>query len=455
MSIDHHDESSQTDSQWSRRHFLTTTAATAGAGIVLGSLATGAEAKSASSASSLVSAPKAKPRTALAAGETIRMGVIGTGGMGTGHCDAFMSLNRDGKENVKVVALADVCQPRLNSAKEKCESGQQMKVDAYTDYRKLLERDDIHGVLIASPEHWHSKHGIDSIVAGKDVYLEKPMTLNLDMALELHRVVKANPDMILQVGTQMMRLPKYGVAKKMIADGMIGKACWSQTSYCRNSMDGEWLYYAIDPAWEPGKNLDWDGWCGPLGKMKWDPALYARWRRYRKTSTGIIGDLLVHVMTPLCYALDMGWPTRVVACGGHYVDTAMENHDQINLTVNFEKGHTLVVAGSTCNENGLEIIVRGHKGTIYLGGTSPRFAPERIFVEKENLEEQTIQCEDIGNDQDQHRLGWLKCIRTREQPEGNVDMGAKIMVIVDLATRSLWEGGAFAFDPQAMKARKV
>lgn len=450
-----HDDSQQIESEHnlSRRHFLTTTAATASAGIVLGSLGTTAAARIDEIKGSEFVAPKSKPRVALKDADPIRMGVIGTGGMGTGHCDAFMSLNAAGREKVQIVALADVCQPRLDHALQKCESGQQMKVDAYRDYRKLLDRNDVHAVLIASPEHWHSKHAIDSIAAGKDVYLEKPMTLNLDDAVQLHKCMAANPDMILQVGTQMMQLPKYKAAKKVLADGMVGKACWSQTSYCRNSKDGEWLYYAIDPAWEPGKNLDWEEWCGPLGKMKWDPALYARWRRYRKTSTGIIGDLLVHVMTPLCYALDMGWPTRVTASGGHYVDKAMENHDQVNLTVEFEKDHTLVVAGSTCNENGLEILVRGHEGTLYLGGTSPVFRPERLFADER--EESTIQCEDIGNDQDVHRLAWMQCIRTRQQPEGNVEMGTKIMVIVDLATRSMWEGSAFTFDPKTMKAKKA
>ena len=86
--------------------------------------------------------------------------------------------------------------------------------------------------------------------------------------------------------------------------------------------------------------------------------VYARWRRYRRYSTGIIGDLLVHRISPLAMALDLGWPTRVVASGGHYVDTAMENHDQVLLTVEFEKGHTMVIAGSTSNETGLEILTK-------------------------------------------------------------------------------------------------
>jgi len=401
------------------------------------------------------SSPKAAPRVALGSGETIRIAVIGPGGMGTGHCDAFMSLNKAGKEKVQVVALADVCDSHLNNARKKCEEGQGIKVDTYRDYKKILERKDIHGVLIATPEHWHAQMAIDSVLAGKDVYLEKPMTLRLGEGLRLREIVKANPDIRLQVGTQMTNLPKYHEARKVIAAGTIGKPVWSQTSYCRNSKDGEWNYYAIDKNWEPGKNLDWDAWCGPLGSAEWDPKIFARWRRYRKYSTGIFGDLLVHVITPMLVAIgdQVGWPKRIVASGGHYVDKAMENHDQVNVNVEFENEHTLVIAGSTCNEVGLETMIRGNKGNIYLNSNNCIVRPERLY--NEEFDEKKIICADIGNDQDMHRLKWTKCIRTREMPDSDVDQGAKVMVIVDLANRSLWEGGAFEYDHKTLSVRRL
>jgi len=395
-------------------------------------------------------APLADPRTPLDPD-----GVIGTGGMGTGHCDAFATFGKDGRAKVEIVALSDVNDLHVANAKQVVESKLRNKVDTYRNYKDLLARKDIHGVLIASPEHWHSQMAIDAITAGKDAYVEKPMCLNLEHTFKLWETCKKNPEAILQVGTQMMQLPKYREAKKLIADGAIGKPVWSQTGYCRNSIDGEWNYYKIDERWKPGENLDWDAWCGPMGKAPWDPKVYIRWRRYRKYSTGIIGDLLVHVMTPLVYALDVGWPTRVVASGGHMIDKAMENHDQVNITVEFEKEHILVVAGSTANEQGLEIMVRGNKGTLRLGGDDVQYRPERVWAEKEALEQQDIECPHIDNDQDEHRLAWLNSIRTRETPAANVEMGTKIMVIVDLATRSMWEGKAFAFDPKTMTAKAI
>lgn len=447
-----------------RRRFLQTAAGTLAAAALAG-CATSKPGETISAGSGPI--PKGGKRVPLAPGEEIKIGVIGLsgpgmGGMGAGHCNAFTTLVKQGKENARIVAICDVNQLNIENAQNVlAKAGASQPADTYTDYKKVLARPDIHGVLIATPEHWHAQMAIDALGAGKDVYVEKPMTLRLGEALRLREVVLANPDLRLQVGTQMTNLPKYHEARKVIARGDIGAVVSSQTSYCRNSKGGEWNYYVLKPEWKPGaqwtpgQNLDWDAWCGPLGKQPWDPALYSRWRRYRKTSTGICGDLLVHVVTPMLVALgpDVGWPVRVVATGSHMVDKAMENHDNVQITVLFENGHQMVITGSTSNEVGLETLIRGHRGNIYLGGRNCVVRPERIYSEE--MDEQTINCPDIGNDQDVHRLKWMSVMRTREQPDSDVNQGAKVMIIMDLATRSMWENAAFAFDPKSMTARKL
>ena len=395
-------------------------------------------------------------RPPVRADEPVKIGVIGTGGMGTGHVEAFLNLAKSQRTNVTIAALADVCQPRLEEAKQKVETAQGTgTVEAfYANYPGLLARSDLHGVLIASPEHWHAAMAEDAVKAGKAVYLEKPMTLRLPEALRLHHLIQANPQALVVVGTQFVMMPSYRKARELIAGGAIGKPVWSQTSYCRNSKDGEWLYYAIDPNWKPGENLDWNQWCGKLGGAPWDPEVYARWRRYRKYSTGIIGDLLVHRITPLVMALDLGWPTRVIASGGHYVDKVMENHDQVNLTIEFEGEHTMIVAGSTANEVGLETVIRGHKGNLYIGGArNAVLRPERIYADE--VDEQAFEGDDLGDAQDQLRVAWIEAIRSKGPSPSPVELGAKVMVAVDLATRSLWEGSAFAFDSKTMRTRKL
>lgn len=427
----------------SRRDFLAQSAAMAGAAPLFVDFATRQP------------IPKAKAGAVLRPGEPVNIAVVGTGGMGTAHCDAFLRLQQQGRFDMRITAVSDVCKSRLADAHKLCSEKQPgTKVESYyANYTELLKRDDIHGVLCAAPEHWHAKIAEDAILAGKDVYCEKPMTYDLFDAIRLWDVVKQNPQRLLQVGTQYIMQERYIKTQELIAKGEIGVPTWSQTSYCRNSKEGEWNYYGIDPNWQPGVNLDWDTWCGPSGKATWDPLVYGRWRRYKRYSTGIIGDLLVHQMTPLIMALDQGWPVRVVATGTHLVDKAMENFDQVNLTAEFQTGHVLTVAGSTCNEEGMPVMVRGHKGTLYLGNEDVVLRPQRIFADE--VDEQKIQCKVFRDDQDELRVNWIDSIRTRVPNRSQVELGCKVMVIVDLAARSMWTGRAWSYDPKSRTASAI
>jgi predicted dehydrogenase len=388
----------------------------------------------------------------IGANDRILMGIIGTGGMGMGHLNAFCDLKGDAKVGYDLIAVADVCQPKIDQAVKVAGDKQAgVEVKGYRNYGELLARSDIDCVLIATPEHQHHVNAMDAIAAGKDVYLEKPMTLRYEHALELRKVVKAS-DRVFCVGTQKMALSKFRDARQLIGEGGIGKPVWSQTSYCRNSNTGEWNYYGIDPNWKPGENLDWEAWLGWMGPREWDPKVYARWRRYRDFSTGIVGDLLVHQMTPVMFALDSDWPTRVTAHGHHHIDTEMENHDQVNMSVQFADGHTMIVAGSTCNEIGLETMIRGHEGTLYLNGTNCVMKPERLYVdEREPLDIPARQV----SDQNMLRMDWMEAVSERREPFSSVELGTKVVVAVDLATRSMWDGKAWGFDPDTMTAKAL
>jgi predicted dehydrogenase len=424
----------------SRRQLLTRTAAAAGAVGLGGLLAPGALAQGQRPAQ------RGKSFRPVAPDEPIRLAVIGVGGMGSGHLGSLLGCRADGSQKIDVVAVSDVCKPRLDGALERARAEQPgLDVQGYRDYRELVARDDIHGVLIASTEHWHATHAVDCLLSGKDVYVEKPMTLRLDDALWLKSVVDAN-EQLCQVGTQYMMDVKYEEARRLIRAGAIGVPTLSQTSYCRNSQSGEWLY-GIDPRVTPGEMLDWEAWCGPLGAHPFDTEIYHRWRRYKTFSTGIVGDLLVHQMTPLIYALDLGYPVRVTGSGGHLVDQRMENHDQVLLTVQYEGGHTMLVAGSTCNDRGLDILIRGHQADLLLGGKGVELVPQSPFVD--DVDPQTVDCRG-GDWQDELRRNWLDCIRSREQVRSTVDLGLKHMIAVDLGTRSLWDGKAYTFDPATL-----
>ena len=380
--------------------------------------------------------------------DTIGVGVIGVGGMGSAHCGSLVNIVKRKQENAKIVAVCDVAKPRVDRRAEQLKKAQGIEVGAHRYYQDLLDRKDIDCVWIASPEHWHAQMAIDALAAGKDVYVEKPMTYDLPDAIRLVDAA-AKSDRLVQVGTQYVTDPKYHEAYKLIKAGKIGKPVSSETGYCRNSKNGEWNYYRIEKDIVPGKNLDWDAWCGPLGPQKWDPLIYHRWRRYKKYSTGIVGDLLVHQMTPLIGAIDPGWPKRVVATGVHNIDQAMENFDQVNLTIEFDSGHTHVCWGSTCNATSPAPLIRGYKANLQLSGNRCRLVPENIWSEDIDREDHKFKR---GSSHDELRVNLLQRSRDRGAVLSPVDLGLKIMIIVDLAARSMWTGKAYGYDPKTRQA---
>ncbi len=425
-----------------RRRFLGASAAAAGA-LSVGCASTGA----------LGQDGRSRPVVSGVAPNSLRpdqpigVAILGTGGMGGGHLDGLLRMRDEGRENLNVIGLADVCGPRLDRAAAKVAERQPgVACTATKNWRELIARDDLHAVLIATPEHWHAPMAVEAMQAGKDVYVEKPMTRHLVDALWMQQQVEAGTQ-ICQIGTQFMMKTNHEKARELIRSGAIGYPTLSQTSYCRNNRDGEWLYEIEEGVDET--NTDWQAWCGTEGEHPFDTEVFHRWRRYRTWSTGILGDLLVHQMTPLIYALDLGAPTRVTASGGHYVDRAMENHDQVFLSVEFgddrnANGHTMIVAGSTSNDRGLETIVRGHEADLLLGNDAKVvLRPQSPFVD--DVDPQEIDCETMDW-QDALRADWLDCVRTRKPNRSKVDLGVHHMVAVELATRSLWDGKAYRFD---------
>src|ERR1043165_562412 len=194
----------------------------------------------------------------LGANDRIRFGVIGCGGMGTGHLNSL--VKRGEADNIKVLAVSDVYQRRLTRAKGICQG------DGYLDYRRLLERTDLDAVLIATPDHWHAKISIDAMDAGKHVYVEKPMTHTVEQALELRNAVR-RAKKVLQVGPNGTANDSYWQAHEAIQQGRLGKVTWAHASYNRNAricLFNE--HQKIDPDAGPHKtgedHVDWDMWLG-------------------------------------------------------------------------------------------------------------------------------------------------------------------------------------------------
>lgn len=234
----------------------------------------------------------------------IQIALIGAGGMGMG--DTRSSLQIPG---VKLVAAADIYDGRLQRSRELW--GDQ--IFTTRDHREILQRKDIDAVIIATPDHWHGQITREALMAGKDVYCEKPMVQKVE---EGKPVIEAQQKSgrILQIGSQYASSMIFHKAKDLLKSGAIGELNMVEAVLDRNTAIGAWQY-SIPPNVSEA-NVDWDRFLGNAPKRPFEPIRLFRWRNYRDYGTGVAGDLFVHLLTGLHVTTGSLGPTRIFALGG-------------------------------------------------------------------------------------------------------------------------------------------
>ncbi|MCL6518515.1 MAG: Gfo/Idh/MocA family oxidoreductase [Armatimonadetes bacterium] len=404
------------DYKLSRRDFLKGSAAT-GAALSLGVYGG--------------NAALAEPKV-IGANNRILVGIIGCGNKGTSHLRGLVQKSKN-EGKVAVVAVCDIYERRKQRAKEI--SG----AEVYHDYRKLLERKDIDAVVIATPDHWHAPMAIDAMQAGKDVYLEKPMTYTWEEAKKVAQVAKET-NRVLQVGAQSCSDDRWWQANKLIKEGAIGKVLWTSASFCRNSVKGEWNY-PIDEDASPD-NLDWNAWLGPAPKREFDKERYFRWRKYWDYSGGIATDLFYHTLSHLQIALGPEFPKRVSAGGGIYVQHDRDVPDTFHMIIDYPSDHSIVLCSSMANRQGITEMIRGHEATMYFEEPGVVIRPENEF--KDLKQEIRVAL----NERPSHMDNWLDCIRTRNKPHLDADTAYKVMVAIALGVESYRKEKVMRFDSE-------
>ena len=236
--------------------------------------------------------------------DRVQLALIGAGGQGMS--DTRVALRTPG---VELVAVADIYDGRLARSKELW--GQ--NVFTSRDHREVLARQDVDAVIIATPDHWHTRIATDAMKAGKDVYVEKPMVQHVEEGSSLVETERATTR-ILQVGSQRVSSIVYAKARDLYRSGVIGQLNLVEAWINRNSALGAWQY-SIPPDASP-QTIDWDRFIGHAPKRAFEPVRLFRWRNYRDYGTGIPGDLFVHLFSGIHYVLGSNGPTRVFSTGG-------------------------------------------------------------------------------------------------------------------------------------------
>ena len=397
-------------------------------------------------ATTLASAPAVATAAGrvIGANDRINLGFIGVGGRGRGHLRELYRRSQE-RADVQVVAVCDIYTARKERAREtaKLESK-----DVHHEYRDLLARSDVDAVVISTPDHWHAPQALDALDFGKDVYLEKPVTYTLHEAHEVAARVKTH-SRILQVGSQHLSDKRYHHAREAIEKGWIGQPLWTQSTYSRNSLHGEWNYRIDDEG--TAENIDWTVFLGPAPKRPFSADRYFRWRKYWDYSGGIATDLFYHRLAPLEFAIGPSFPVRVTANGGIYVHRDREVPDTYATNIEYESHYSLMSGSmaSAAGNQGLPPIIYGHEGSIQFLSGAVAILPESQFRKK--FEAATgkreliipVEKRDLTAD---HLSNFFDCMRTRKTPDFDAFFGYQVMTAIDLGVKSYRNNRLMAFD---------
>jgi predicted dehydrogenase len=423
--------SKDTKSHLSRREFIQAAAATA-SGVVAATKVLGAD------ASPAIASGPAIGRRILGANDRIRLGIVGVKGMGGAHLRNLVGSEMKG-DNAEVIAVCDLWE----TVRLKAQATARIPDSAvYADYRRLLENKDIDAVVVATPDHWHGRIGVDTLLAGKHLYIEKPMTRHLDEAFKVYDAAKRTK-LLVQVGSHGCSDPKYHRARDLVTSGVVGRLLWAQASYCRNNPKGEWNYKLEPEATD--QTVDWKTWLGSTPKRPWSPERFFRWRKYWDYGTGIIGDLWPHRLHPLMLAMDLNEFPRSVSCVGDDLCRAdstlgpdgrpygepRDVADTMMMMVDFPCGAMIVLAGSTVNERGIEDVIRGSKANLTMGGGRLQVVPERPFVDQIDARDETPP--NAGETHVKHMRNFLESLRKNVPPNCNEELGIRVQTIVSMA----------------------
>lgn len=366
------------------------------------------------------------------ANEKIVLGVIGCGGMGSGLLQ-MAKANPD----VVIAAVCDVMDDRLARAVQL--AGEQ--ATPYKDFRKLLERKDIDGVIIATPDHWHCIMTIAACEAGKDVYVEKPLGHNIaEQRAAVNAAKKFNR--IVQHGTQQLSGEHYRIAKELIRSGALGQIprvrVWNVWNDAPHGIGNP-------PDEPPPPHIDWDMWLGPAPKRPFNrnrcfaPGYWFMW----DTSGGFMLSWAIHHVDTVHWILGVTEPKSAMSVGGKYVlqdnretpDTqdALIDYGDLYLQASIYHTNARPIEGS-----GYGIAFYGTNGTMLL--TREGF---RVFPEGDRMKP----IEHGGSPQHPpHVRNWLDCIKSRQQPNAPIDWGHLSNIPLHLANIAFRVGRLVRWD---------
>jgi len=369
----------------------------------------------------------------FAASETITVGCIGTGGRCRKLMESLVTI-----PGVKVIAVCDIWDFHLSEARKLAHP------DAFAtkDYRAILDRKDIDAVLIGTPDHWHVPITVDACAAGKDVYVEKPLTHELS---EGQRVIDAQNkhSRIVQVGTQQRSMPHLQKAYEIVKSGQLGEIHKVHLTWNRNAPRSARPNLNIDP-----KTVDWKRFLGSAKDQPFDEYRFRQWRWFWDFGGGIFTDLMVHWIDVVHWYLDLDHPLAAASIGDHFqAKDLWETPDTVQTLMSYtDKGVQAYFEGTFVSaRNAAMCEYMGSEATLYIDRGRYEILPER----KSKLKTSELILGDGPRGADfytnppgelLHLANWIECIRSRKKPNSPAESGVSAASAAHLANLSLRRG---------------
>jgi predicted dehydrogenase len=390
-----------------------------------------------------------------------RVGLIGTGWYG--KCDLIRLIQ---VAPVEVVSLCDVDKNMLSGAADIIANRQDSKKRprTYTDYREMLQEKDLDVVLIATPDHWHALAAIEAMKAGADLYLQKPISVDVTEGQAILAAARKYKRVV-QVGTQRRSTPHLIEARdQIIREGKLGKIGQVEI-YC---------YYHMrtrdnPPDTTPPEHLDFEMWSGPAPLRGYNRLYHPRgWRAFMEYGNGIVGDMCIHMLDAVRWLLDLGWPTKVSSEGGIYVHQQSKSNIADTQTATFSFKDLDVVWNHRTWGHPVDpkypwgLTIYGEKGTLKASVMGYDFTPlgqgeaihKDVTYELEQYPEDKTEKDlekHVAPALRRHMLDLLAAIDTKGKPVADIEQGHISTASCILANQAMKLGRTLQWDASAGK----
>ena len=367
--------------------------------------------------------------------DQVTLGVIGSGSRGTFVMSTFQK-----DPALRVAGICDVYEPNLENGISVASKVAGTHPKLYRNYKELLADKDVQAVLIATPEHWHYQMVLDSLAAGKDVYVEKPLCQTPEQGAALVEAEKKSKSVI-QVGMQRRSFDLYLEGRKLVAAGTLGNVRMVRSWWLNN-------YVAAPAVTRLEGKLDWEQWQGPAARRPFDADRFRNWRYYRDYAGGILADQGAHVFDGIHMLMGAGYPAAVTAAANRPHKAGVDQPESVVATAEYPEDFIGVFS---INYAAMQYKTRndqlnqldGDKARMDIGREELKVylkgAEETAAIEKKSEK-------GFGWATDLHVQNFLDCVRTRQTPTAPMRIAFQAALVVQMANLSLKNGRRMRWD---------